>query len=78
MKIFQLLGTPSEESWPGVSQLTEFQSGFPKWKPQDLIRTTPNLGIEGNRIAKAMLNFNPAKRMSAKAVLASPLLSLVM
>ena len=30
-KIFRLLGTPNEQTWPGVSQLADFSSTFPQW-----------------------------------------------
>ena len=31
-KIFQKLGTPKEEIWPGVSNLAEFRDTFPNWE----------------------------------------------
>merc|ERR1719265_969519 len=30
-KIFQKLGTPTEQTWPGVSELPDFKPTFPKW-----------------------------------------------
>merc|ERR1719331_832184 len=30
-KVFQKLGTPSEQTWPGVSELPDFKPSFPKW-----------------------------------------------
>lgn len=30
------MGTPSEKNWPGVTQLPDFRSIFPKWDPQIL------------------------------------------
>ena len=30
-KIFRLLGTPNEQTWPGVSQFADFKDTFPKW-----------------------------------------------
>lgn len=35
-KIFQVMGTPNEQSWPGVSNLPQFGSRFPNWKTQML------------------------------------------
>ncbi|XP_064785298.1 cyclin-dependent kinase 17-like isoform X2 [Oncorhynchus masou masou] len=45
--IFRLLGTPSEDSWPGISSMEEFKSyKFPKYKTQPLINHAPrNLQI---------------------------------
>uniref|UniRef100_A0A7N8X3S9 cyclin-dependent kinase n=1 Tax=Mastacembelus armatus TaxID=205130 RepID=A0A7N8X3S9_9TELE len=40
--IFRLLGTPTEENWPGISSIEEFKSyNFPKYKPQPLINHAP-------------------------------------
>ncbi|KAH8945245.1 hypothetical protein BDL97_12G031200 [Sphagnum fallax] len=36
-KIFRTLGTPNEETWPGVTSLPDFKSAFPKWPPKGLI-----------------------------------------
>ena len=37
-KIFQLLGTPTEEIWSGVTALPDYQPHFPRWRPSDLDR----------------------------------------
>ena len=31
-KIFRALGTPTESTWPGVSQLPDFKDTFPQWQ----------------------------------------------
>uniref|UniRef100_A0A8C5BE91 Protein kinase domain-containing protein n=1 Tax=Gadus morhua TaxID=8049 RepID=A0A8C5BE91_GADMO len=39
--IFRLLGTPTEENWPGITSIEEFKSyKFPKYKPQPFINHT--------------------------------------
>lgn len=35
-RIFRMLGTPTEQVWPGVTQLPDFRATFPKWEPQML------------------------------------------
>lgn len=35
-KIFRTLGTPTEETWPGVHELPDFKDSFPKWSPRPL------------------------------------------
>lgn len=30
-RIFRVLGTPREDNWPGVSQLSDYKSTFPNW-----------------------------------------------
>ena len=42
-KIFRVLGTPNEESWPGVSQLPDYKNTFPSWTKQDWAKITPSL-----------------------------------
>jgi hypothetical protein len=40
----QLLGTPSEDRWPGVSQLPEYQPGtYPDLPRQDMAMYVPRL-----------------------------------
>ncbi|CAO3649190.1 unnamed protein product [Mucor hiemalis] len=34
-RIFRLLGTPSEDVWPGVSTLPDYNANFPPWKGRD-------------------------------------------
>lgn len=34
-RIFQQMGTPDENVWPGCTQLPDFKSIFPKWDPKD-------------------------------------------
>lgn len=31
-RIFRTLGTPGEEEWPGVTQLPDYKSTFPRWE----------------------------------------------
>lgn len=43
-KIFQVMGTPNESVWPGVSTFPDYKETFPQWKPQNLsffVRTDP-------------------------------------
>lgn len=35
-KIFQLLGTPNEDIWPGISNMSHYARSFPTWKPANL------------------------------------------
>uniref|UniRef100_A0A8D3CT98 cyclin-dependent kinase n=1 Tax=Scophthalmus maximus TaxID=52904 RepID=A0A8D3CT98_SCOMX len=44
--IFRLIGTPTEESWPGISGSEEFRSYlFPQYRPQALINHVPRSRI---------------------------------
>lgn len=44
---FRILGTPSEDNWPGVSQLPDYKPTFPHWSAQDLGDQVPMLDEEG-------------------------------
>lgn len=35
-RIFRLLGTPTEETWPGVSTLRDYKQRYPQWPETDL------------------------------------------
>ncbi|WVZ23227.1 hypothetical protein V8G54_001771 [Vigna mungo] len=43
----RILGTPNEDTWPGVTSLPDFKSAFPKWQPKDLKTVVPNLDPAG-------------------------------
>lgn len=68
-KIFQLLGTPTETNWPGVTKLRDYKSIFPKWNPQPLDAVLPNLEINGLDLLSKMITLDPIKRISAKTAL---------
>lgn len=46
MKTFQVLGTPSEDVWEGVTNLPYWKSTFPKWHPKDLHALYPHASPE--------------------------------
>nr|GAT53491.1 Pkinase-domain-containing protein [Mycena chlorophos] len=71
-KIFRILGTPNEECWPGVSNLSDFKSTFPQWSAQELAGVVNGLDSNGIELMTAMLTYNPAKRISAKRALIHP------
>lgn len=65
--IFRLLGTPTEENWPGISSIEEFKSyNFPKYKPQPLINHAPRLDGEGIELLLSFLKYESKKRISAE------------
>uniref|UniRef100_A0A671VNF4 Cyclin dependent kinase 18 n=1 Tax=Sparus aurata TaxID=8175 RepID=A0A671VNF4_SPAAU len=48
--IFRLMGTPTEETWPGISSNEEFRSYlFPQYRPQALINHVPRLVLQITR-----------------------------
>lgn len=68
-KIFKIMGTPNEDTWPGVSSLPDFKSTFPQWQAKDLATMVPNLGYLGLDLLRKMLRMDPNRRITAKAAL---------
>ena len=68
-KIFNILGTPNETVWPGVSKLRDYKITFPQWKAQPLCKIVPNLDPAGLDLLCKMLALDPEKRISAAAAL---------
>ncbi|OAA70512.1 Cell division control protein 2 (Cyclin-dependent protein kinase) [Cordyceps fumosorosea ARSEF 2679] len=71
-KIFRTLGTPTEEVWPGVTSYPDFKSSFPKWKRDYAAALCHNLNDHGLDLLEAMLVYDPAGRISAKAAVNHP------
>ena len=71
-KIFRILGTPNEKVWPGVSQLPDYKETFPQWSRQDLRKIVPQLDEDGMDLLVQTLNYDTAKRISAKRALIHP------
>ncbi|KAL1916930.1 uncharacterized protein VTP21DRAFT_5127 [Calcarisporiella thermophila] len=69
LKIFRLLGTPTEQTWPGVSQLPEYRRSFPYYPPQDLSRVLSMVDPLGLDLIQSMLQYQPQHRISAQDAL---------
>lgn len=69
-KIFQILGCPDENSWPGVSKLPFYKDSFPKFKPAGVESVITNLTSDGFDLLKKFLSLDPKKRISAKEAIA--------
>ncbi|KAF3948753.1 hypothetical protein ACB098_07G031500 [Castanea mollissima] len=68
-KIFRVLGTPNENTWPGVTSLPDYKSTFPKWPPKDLATVVPSLDSAGIDLLSKMLCFDPSRRITARSAL---------
>ncbi|OAX83378.1 CMGC/CDK protein kinase [Emergomyces africanus] len=64
-KIFRLMGTPSERSWPGISQFPEYKPNFPVYATQDLSLILPRMDPLGLDLLSRMLQLRPEMRISA-------------
>lgn len=69
-KIFQVLGTPNEDVWPGIGQLTNYNPDiFPQWHRQNLSEYVPALDPIGLDLLARMLCYYPAHRITARQAL---------
>jgi serine/threonine protein kinase len=73
--IFKILGTPTEETWPGVNELPGYKATFQKWPRRPLSEVIPNADPLGIDLVEKMLEYDPVKRISAKMALDHPYFS---
>lgn len=46
-RCFRLLGTPNDDVWPNVTELQDWNPGFPKWKRLSLAHRTQGIDRYG-------------------------------
>ncbi|KAL7289039.1 hypothetical protein TKK_0016993 [Trichogramma kaykai] len=74
-KIFKVLGTPTEECWPGVSRLPAYKPNkLTFYKKKKLGLSFPRLydSADVESMATSLLQLNPEKRIGAKEALEHP------
>ena len=71
-KIFQMFGTPNENTWPGVTRLPEFKLTFPQFKGKGISAYNRNIDHVGLDLLSKMIQIDPCKRISAKQALQHP------
>ncbi|KAI9193241.1 kinase-like domain-containing protein [Polychytrium aggregatum] len=69
IKIFKVLGTPSETTWPRVVELPDYRKGFQYFPPQNLSAKLPMIDPYGMDLLQRMLQYDPQNRISAKDAL---------
>ena len=66
-KIFHVLGTPTEERWPGVTELPDYNEKFPIFSAAGIQYKTdfpvPNIAMQ---LLNKMIIYDPTKRLSAR------------
>jgi len=74
-KIFQKLGTPTTEQWPGLADLPDFKPTFPQFQPQgweNIRNTQAQLGPVGIDLLEKVMAYDPQQRCSARRALQHP------
>nr|XP_040048180.1 cyclin-dependent kinase 16-like isoform X4 [Gasterosteus aculeatus aculeatus] len=68
--IFRILGTPTEETWPGITASEEFKTyNFPRYRAEPLVNHAPRIDNEGHDLLSVLLQFEAKKRVSAEEAL---------
>ncbi|ORY98844.1 serine/threonine-protein kinase pef1 [Syncephalastrum racemosum] len=71
-KIFRMMGTPTEQTWPGVSQLPEYKPTSGIYPPQHINQILPTIDAVGRDLLSRMLQYQPQLRISAKEAMSHP------
>mmetsp|Transcript_17079 Transcript_17079/g.28523 ORF Transcript_17079/g.28523 Transcript_17079/m.28523 type:complete len:302 (+) Transcript_17079:165-1070(+) len=65
--IFRHLGTPNESTFPGITQLPEWQTDFPSYStPSSMISLVPNIDEAGVDLLTSLLTYDPSHRITAQ------------
>lgn len=72
-KIFEKLGTPDEQAWPGILELPDFKPAtFPRWPSRSWAKVrnvAQKIGLEGVDLLEQLACYDPRKRLSAAKAL---------
>lgn len=68
-KIFQLVGSPTEDTWPGITRLPGYNEYSTYKTPKPLSHVVHTLSSEGIDLLHKHLQSNPSRRCSAEEAL---------
>jgi serine/threonine protein kinase len=77
IRLFQLFGTPNNDSWPSVEALPHFSAKFPKWPPGtmfEMLRRYEFIDEQLLDLLQKMFRYDPAQRISVREALEHPFL----
>eukprot|EP01108_Squamamoeba_japonica_P005199 TRINITY_DN4089_c0_g1_i2.p1 TRINITY_DN4089_c0_g1~~TRINITY_DN4089_c0_g1_i2.p1 ORF type:complete len:376 (+),score=167.07 TRINITY_DN4089_c0_g1_i2:154-1281(+) len=72
LRIFKAFGTPTEETWPGVSALPEYNPDVPLFPALPLETIVPGLDETGYDLFAQMCAYQPELRITCEAALEHP------
>ncbi|KAJ6648644.1 Cyclin-dependent kinase 1 [Pseudolycoriella hygida] len=68
-RMFRILKTPTEDIWPGVTELQDYKNNFPCWNQNQLEKQVKGISPAGLNLLEQTLIYDPTKRISAKRML---------
>ncbi|KAI2496610.1 protein kinase [Fragilaria crotonensis] len=73
-RIFRLLGTPTQQDYPGIVDLPDYTPDLPPYPPprNGLASLVPTLNEAGVDLLTKMLQYDPARRITAQEALEHP------
>ncbi|GMG19692.1 unnamed protein product [Ambrosiozyma monospora] len=72
LKIFRIMGTPNERTWPGVTNYPNYRTNFNVFIPQDLRILIPSIDNLALNLLQGLLQMRPELRTSARQSLQHP------
>ena len=72
VRIFRIMGTPTERTWPGITKFQEYKPTFQMYATQDLRQILPQIDPTGIDLLQRMLHLRPELRISAADALNHP------
>jgi len=76
-KIFKILGTPTEQTWPTMVDLPDYKSDFESYPAHQLSEQFPTLEPAGQELLQQLLRYDPQQRLTAKKALTDDYFSTV-
>ncbi|KAK4031542.1 kinase-like domain-containing protein [Parachaetomium inaequale] len=72
VRIFRIMGTPTERTWPGLSQYPEYKTTWQMYATQPLSTILPQIDPVGIDLLQRLLQLRPELRVSAAEALTHP------
>ncbi|EPY27295.1 hypothetical protein AGDE_10837 [Angomonas deanei] len=73
-KVFYVVGTPTEETWPGVTKLPGYDNSFKIYRVAPLPTRLPDYDTKAVEFIAYLLEVNPRKRPTIQSILQHPFL----
>lgn len=72
LRIFKILGTPTDAEWPGIKELPDYRDDFPVYPRRSIPSIVPNLEPDGLDLLEKMLVYDPNKRPTCAEAMKHP------